>query len=39
VRPLADGRHLISDSHGMRYLIPVPGTLDLLSRKLLSRYA
>ena len=39
VRPLADGRHLISDSHGMRYLVPVPHTLDAVSRKLLSRFA
>ena len=39
VRPLADGRHLISDSHGMRYLVPVPSALDAASRKLLSRFA
>jgi len=39
VRPLADGRHLISDSHGMRYLVPVPGELDLASRKLLARFS
>ncbi|HEY0464883.1 MAG TPA: DUF1854 domain-containing protein [Polyangiaceae bacterium] len=39
VRPLEDGRHLISDSHGMRYLVPVAGELDLLSRKLLARFS
>jgi ATP-binding cassette subfamily B protein len=39
VRPLEDGRHLISDSHGMRYLVPVPGALDAPSRKLLSRFS
>ena len=38
VRPLQDGRHLISDSHGMRYLVPVPSALDVASRKLLSRF-
>jgi len=39
VRPLEDGRHLISDSHGMRYLVPVPSELDLVSRKLLGRFS
>jgi len=39
VRPLEDGRHLISDSHGMRYLVPVPSALDLVSRKLLARFS
>ena len=39
VRPLLDGRHLISDSHGMRYLVPVPSALDATSRKLLARYS
>jgi ATP-binding cassette subfamily B protein len=39
VRPLLDGRHLISDSHGMRYLVPVPSALDVASRKLLARYS
>ncbi|MET0793133.1 MAG: DUF1854 domain-containing protein [Polyangiaceae bacterium] len=39
VRPLADGRHLISDSHGMRYLVPVPSALDAASRKLLMRFS
>src|SRR6187431_2953642 len=31
VRPLEDGRHLISDSHGMRYLVPAPSALDPMS--------
>ena len=39
VRPLDDGRHLISDAHGMRYLVPVPSALDAASRKLLSRFS
>ncbi|MEO7035080.1 MAG: DUF1854 domain-containing protein [Polyangiaceae bacterium] len=39
VRPLEDGRHLISDSHGMRYLVPVPSALDVRSRKLLARFS
>ncbi|MEI9949749.1 MAG: DUF1854 domain-containing protein [Pseudomonadota bacterium] len=39
VRPLEDGRHLISDSHGMRYLVPIPSALDPASRKLLSRFS
>ena len=39
VRPLEDGRHLISDSHGMRYLVPVPSALDPTSRKLLARFS
>jgi ATP-binding cassette, subfamily B, bacterial len=39
VRPLEDGRHLISDSHGMRYLVPAPSALDPVSRKLLSRFS
>jgi hypothetical protein len=39
VRPLEDGRHLISDSHGMRYLVPVPSALDQTSRKLLARFS
>jgi ATP-binding cassette subfamily B protein len=39
VRPLEDGRHLISDSHGMRYLVPVPSALDAASRKLLARFS
>jgi ABC-type multidrug transport system ATPase subunit len=39
VRPLDDGRHLISDSHGMRYLVPVPSALDAPSRKILARFS
>jgi ATP-binding cassette subfamily B protein len=39
VRLLEDGRHLISDSHGMRYLVPVPSALDHASRKLLARFS
>ena len=39
VRPLEDGRHLISDSHGMRYLVPVPSALDAVSRKILARFS
>jgi ATP-binding cassette, subfamily B, bacterial len=39
VRPLEDGRHLISDSHGMRYLVPKASELDLLSRKLLGKFS
>ena len=39
VRLLEDGRHLISDAHGMRYLVPVPSELDIASRKLLARFS
>jgi hypothetical protein len=39
VRPLEDGRHLISDAHGMRYLVPVPRNLDPASRKILARFS
>jgi ATP-binding cassette subfamily B protein len=39
VRPLDDGRHLVSDAHGMRYMIPAPSSLDAASRKLLSRFS
>ncbi|MES1173443.1 MAG: DUF1854 domain-containing protein [Myxococcales bacterium] len=39
VRLLPDGRHLISDSHGMRYLVPIQNALDATSRRLLSRFA
>ncbi len=39
VRPLEDGRHLISDSHGMRYLVPLPSALDVVSRKILARFS
>ena len=39
IRRLADGRHLITDSHGMRYLIPKPEELDAKSRRLLSAFS
>jgi ABC-type multidrug transport system ATPase subunit len=39
VRPLEDGRHLISDSHGMRYMVPAPSALDAPSRKILARFS
>jgi ATP-binding cassette subfamily B protein len=39
VRPLEDGRYLISDSHGMRYLVPAVSELDALSRKLLGKFS
>jgi hypothetical protein len=34
IRRLADGRHLITDSHGMRYVLPRVEQLDARSRKL-----
>jgi ATP-binding cassette subfamily B protein len=39
IRRLEDGRHLITDSHGMRYLVPAPERLDPVSRKWLARFA
>jgi ATP-binding cassette subfamily B protein len=39
IRRLTDGRHLITDSHGMRYLIPRPEELDAKSRRLLSAFS
>ncbi len=39
VRALDDGRHLLTDSHGMRYLLPPPEQLDTASRRLLSRFS
>lgn len=39
IRRLADGRFLITDQHGMRYLIPRPEQLDPKSRKLFSPFA
>ena len=39
IRRLADGRHLITDAHGMRYLVPRSEELDVKSRKLLSAFA
>jgi hypothetical protein len=39
VRLLEDGRHLVSDSDGMRYLVPRANELDPVSRKLLGRFS
>jgi ABC-type multidrug transport system ATPase subunit len=39
IRRLADGRHLITDQHGMRYLIPRSEELDDKSRRLLSSFS
>jgi ATP-binding cassette subfamily B protein len=39
IRRLDDGRHVITDSHGMRYLVPTPEKLDVPSRRWLGRYA
>ncbi len=39
IRRLEDGRHLITDSFGMRFVIPVPEKLDEESRRWLARYA
>jgi ATP-binding cassette subfamily B protein len=39
IRKLEDGRHVITDSHGMRYLVPVPERLDAVSRHWLSRFS
>jgi ATP-binding cassette subfamily B protein len=39
IRRLEDGRHVISDSHGMRYLVPEPEKLDGPSRRWLGRYS
>jgi ATP-binding cassette, subfamily B, bacterial len=39
IRRLPDGRHLITDRHGMRYLVPTIETLDAKSRKLLAPFA
>jgi len=39
VRLLEDGRHLISDRDGMRYLVPTTSELDPTSRKLLARFS
>jgi len=38
IRRMDDGRHVISDGHGMRYLVPKPENLDVQSRKWLARY-
>ncbi|HET9931103.1 MAG TPA: DUF1854 domain-containing protein, partial [Polyangiaceae bacterium] len=39
IRRLEDGRHVITDSHGMRYLVPSPERLDPVSRKWLARFS
>jgi hypothetical protein len=39
IRRLPDGRHLITDEHGMRYLVPPLEELDAKSRRLLSPFA
>jgi hypothetical protein len=39
IRRLPDGRFLITDADGMRYLIPRAEELDAQSRKLLSPFA
>jgi ATP-binding cassette, subfamily B, bacterial len=39
IRRLDDGRHLVTDSFGMRFLIPAPEMLDAHSRRWLGRYS
>jgi ATP-binding cassette subfamily B protein len=39
VRRLADGRHLITDQHGMRYVLPRLEQLDAASRKLFAPFS
>jgi hypothetical protein len=39
IRRLDDGRHIITDAFGMRFLVPVPDQLDGHSRRCLGRYA
>jgi len=39
IRRLEDGRHVITDRHGMRYLIPQLERMDANSRKWMSRVA
>jgi len=39
IRRLDDGRHVITDSHGMRFLVPTPDKLDGPSRRWLGRYS
>jgi ATP-binding cassette subfamily B protein len=39
IRRLEDGRHVITDSCGMRFLVPVPEKLDGPSRRWLGRYS
>jgi hypothetical protein len=38
IRRLDDGRHVITDEHGMRYIVPDPEDLDRHSRRWLGRY-
>ncbi len=38
IRRLDDGRHLVTDSVGMRFLVPTPEALDPHSRRCLGRY-
>jgi len=38
VRPLEDGRYVVTDSHGMRYLIEQAAALDVASRRILGRF-
>jgi ATP-binding cassette subfamily B protein len=38
IRLLEDGRHVITDAQGMRYLVPLPKSLDRSSRHWLARY-
>lgn len=38
IHPLADHRALVTDAHGVRYLIPDLRALDATSRRLLERY-
>jgi ABC-type glutathione transport system ATPase component len=39
IRRLDDGRHVITDSFGMRFLVPAPEQLDAPSRRWLGRYS
>jgi len=39
IRRLDDGRHVITDSFGMRFLVPTPDQLDARSRRWLGRYS
>jgi hypothetical protein len=39
IRRLDDGRHVMTDAHGMRYLVPEPEKLDSASRRWLGRYS
>ena len=39
IRRLDDGRHVITDSFGMRFLVPAPEHLDVHSGRCLARYS